>query len=72
MSLYSHYVPLHSSVMGEKVGRTASEMSVTNLAGENCIRLPMYPMTDAEIDYTCNSIHEALVSISSSKFKKAA
>ena len=72
VTTYSHYVPLHSSIMGEKVGRTASQMSVTNLAGENCVRLPMYPMTDAEIDYTCDSLYKSLKSISSSTIKKAA
>ena len=58
--------------MGEKVGRAASQMSVTNLAGENCVRLPMYPMTDAEIEYTCDSLHQSLKSISGSNLKKAA
>ena len=72
ITTYSHYVPLHSSIMGEKVGRTASGMSITDMAGENCVRLPMYPMTDAEIEYTCDSLHKSLRSTSSSPVKKAA
>lgn len=38
-----HYVPLHSSPAGRKYGRVSSSMLVTNKAGKNLIRLPLWP-----------------------------
>ena len=72
VTTYNHYVPLHSSVMGNKVSITASKMEVTNLAGENCIRLPMYPMNKEEIDYVTDVINQALKYCSQTKFSKVA
>jgi len=72
VATYNHYVPLHSSVMGKRVSRTASSMEVTDLAGENCIRLPMYPMNQEEINYTTDVINQALKLSSGFVSKKAA
>ena len=60
VATYNHYVPLHSSKMGQRCSVTASKMNVTDLAGENCIRLPMYPMNTSEIDYVSEVINDAL------------
>jgi len=38
----AHYVPLHSSPYGQKVGRTATEMPVTNMVSERLVRLPLW------------------------------
>lgn len=39
----AHYVPLHSSPYGQKVGRAATEMPVTNMVSERLVRLPLWP-----------------------------
>ena len=38
-----HYVPLHSSPYGMKVGRTVGDMSNTNRTSECLVRLPLWP-----------------------------
>jgi dTDP-4-amino-4,6-dideoxygalactose transaminase len=37
-----HYVPLHSSPMGRRVGRVVGSMAVTNDISERLLRLPMW------------------------------
>ncbi|MFN3809359.1 MAG: dTDP-4-amino-4,6-dideoxygalactose transaminase [Roseateles asaccharophilus] len=37
-----HYVPLHSSPYGARVGRSVGDMSVTNTLNERLVRLPMW------------------------------
>ena len=37
-----HYVPLHSSPVGSRLGRTGSEMKFTDSVSESIIRLPMW------------------------------
>ena len=55
----SHYVPLHSSKAGEKLGRTASDMSITNEYSERLLRLPMYyGLTKQELEYIISYIYK--------------
>jgi dTDP-4-amino-4,6-dideoxygalactose transaminase len=37
-----HYVPLHSSPMGQKVGRSVGDMSNTSSLSERLVRLPLW------------------------------
>jgi dTDP-4-amino-4,6-dideoxygalactose transaminase len=37
-----HYVPLHSSPAGKKLGRTAGSMAVTDDTSARLVRLPVY------------------------------
>ena len=37
-----HYVPLHSSPVGKKIGRTHGDMVITNSVAERLIRLPLW------------------------------
>lgn len=37
-----HYVPLHSSPLGEAVGRAAGDMKHTDNIGERLVRLPLW------------------------------
>jgi dTDP-4-amino-4,6-dideoxygalactose transaminase len=37
-----HYIPLHSSPAGQKYGRIASRMDITNNASETLVRLPFF------------------------------
>ncbi len=51
ISVFSHYVPLHSSPAGTKYGRLAPQseaMTVTVAASEGLLRLPMWVGLDAE------------------------
>lgn len=55
----SHYVPLHSSIAGEKLGRTASDMSITNEYSEKLLRLPMfYGLQEEEKEYIVQHIYQ--------------
>lgn len=47
-----HYVPLHSSPMGLKLGNRIGDLPVTESLSERLLRLPMYAdMTDEELKY---------------------
>ncbi len=46
-----HYVPLHSSPMGEKCGRVHGNMAVTDAVSDRLLRLPLYyEMSDDDMD----------------------
>ncbi|HYC87683.1 MAG TPA: dTDP-4-amino-4,6-dideoxygalactose transaminase [Thermoanaerobaculia bacterium] len=46
-----HYVPLHSSAAGQRFGRVAGPMTVTDDISRRLLRLPLWPdMTDAQVD----------------------
>jgi dTDP-4-amino-4,6-dideoxygalactose transaminase len=46
-----HYVPLHSSPAGQRLGRTATTMRVTDSISERLFRLPLWPqMPNATVD----------------------
>lgn len=46
-----HYVPLHSSPAGQRFGRTAGTMQVTDRIAGQVLRLPLYfEMTDHDVD----------------------
>jgi dTDP-4-amino-4,6-dideoxygalactose transaminase len=46
-----HYVPLHDSTMGEKLGYSADSLPITQVAAGSLIRLPMhFKLTPAEAD----------------------
>ena len=52
-----HYIPLHSSPAGLKLGAYQGEMRVTNKIASSILRLPLYPeLKDTEIDYISNLI----------------
>lgn len=52
-----HYVPLHSSVAGRKLGRHVGDMQVTNLVSSTLIRMPLW--NGAE-DIVPEVIHSAI------------
>ena len=54
-----HYIPLHSSDEGLRVGRFAGEDKYTTKESERLLRLPMYyKLTAEDIDYVCDKIKE--------------
>ncbi|MGC2166086.1 MAG: DegT/DnrJ/EryC1/StrS family aminotransferase, partial [Gallionella sp.] len=53
-----HYVPLHSSPAGRKVGRVGSTMVQTDGLSDRLLRLPLYfEMSDTDIERICGAIH---------------
>ena len=41
-----HYVPLHNSPAGRRLGRTAGALPVTEDLSARLVRLPLYPRMD--------------------------
>jgi len=62
MSAYIGYVPLHTSPMGSKAGRSTGTMHNTDVAGEKLVRLPFYIMEEDELSYLAESLESVLSS----------
>lgn len=56
-----HYIPLHTSPMGIKLGYKEGDLPVTEEYAKRLLRLPLYPdMTDEEVKYICDMVIEKL------------
>jgi dTDP-4-amino-4,6-dideoxygalactose transaminase len=56
-----HFVPLHSSQAGRRVGRVAGPLGRTERAGASLIRLPLWcGMTDGEVDRVIETVDSAV------------
>lgn len=56
-----HYVPLHSSPAGLRYGRAHGELTVTNVAAEQLIRLPLWiGLTEDQQQYICRVLTQIL------------
>jgi len=56
-----HYLPLHTSVMGKKLGYKAGDLPVTEEVAATLIRLPMYPkLKRSELDYMAAALEKVL------------
>ena len=54
-----HYVPLHSSPAGQRFGRTATTMAVTDHQSALLLRLPLYPHIGTQaVDEVCSVLEE--------------
>jgi dTDP-4-amino-4,6-dideoxygalactose transaminase len=51
-----HYVPLHSSPAGERFGRVAGGMAVTNSMSGRLVRLPMWIGLEAHQELVCSAV----------------
>jgi dTDP-4-amino-4,6-dideoxygalactose transaminase len=51
-----HYVPLHSSPQGTKVGRVAGSLAVTDSVSERLVRLPLWLGVEAEQDRVIDGV----------------
>lgn len=52
-----HYVPLHSSLAGQKFGKTYSSMNVTSDISDRLLRLPLYcSMTEGDADMVIDAV----------------
>ncbi len=56
-----HYLPLHSSSMGKKMGYKAEDLPVTEEVSATLLRLPMYPaLKKSEINYMAAVLEKIL------------
>src|SRR5439155_10801982 len=59
-----HYIPLHSSPMGQKLGYAEGQLPVTEDLSRRLLRLPLfYDLTEAEQDEVVTHIHTYLHSV---------
>lgn len=62
-----HYVPLHTSPMGQKFGYTAGDLPVTEELHARLIRLPLYcDMTVADQDRVVDVLHDYFPAVANS------
>ena len=55
-----HYIPLHISRMGEKLGYKKGNLPVTEKTADTILRLPLYTqMSESKVDYVINNIKES-------------
>ncbi len=56
-----HYVPLHSSPAGRRLGRTSGDLPVTDRAASCLVRLPLSAsLSPAQVDEVVAAVHAAL------------
>ncbi len=56
-----HFLPLHTSVMGKKLGYKAGDLPSTEEVSDTLIRLPMHPMLKkSEMDYIATVLEKTL------------
>lgn len=56
-----HYIPLHSSPMGMKIGYNHGDLPITESISERLLRLPLYAgMSDEELNYTIYNVKEEI------------
>lgn len=54
-----HYVPLHSSIAGERFGKFVGEDKYTTRESERLVRLPLfYALSNEDVEYVIDKIHE--------------
>lgn len=57
-----HYLPLHSSYMGKKLGYKKSDLPVSEEVASTLIRLPIYPgLKRSEIDYMAAALEKIVI-----------
>ena len=58
-----HYVPLHSSPVGNKAGRVKGDMQNTDICSEKLIRLPIWLGIERYLPSILNRISDTLMSL---------
>lgn len=57
VSAFTHYLPLHSSPMGQKLGYRPEELPLTERVSKTLLRLPLYTgMTPGEMEYVVSAL----------------
>ena len=60
MNAVFHYLPLHDSPAGRKVGRACGDMRVTSSVSERLVRLPLWIGLEEHQDYVIDRCYGAL------------
>ncbi len=55
-----HFVPLHSSPMGRRIGRVSGPMTHTDALWQRLLRLPLWPGLDAHMDHVLAQVVAAV------------
>ena len=56
-----HYVPLHSSPAGERLGRVSGPLPVTDDVSGRLVRLPLWPdLTEEQVEHVCHALAQSL------------
>ena len=57
-----HYIPLHTSPVGQKLGYRKGDLPVTEEYASRLLRLPLYAdMSEDDLKYVCDTIKKILV-----------
>ena len=58
----SHYVPLHTSKFGAKIGRSVGSMNTTNFISEQILRLPLWlGMSKNDVQLICEKLMQLII-----------
>jgi len=57
-----HYVPLHDSPMGKKIGRISDSMEITDSSANRLVRLPLWLGLESEVEKIIDAVFESTVS----------
>jgi dTDP-4-amino-4,6-dideoxygalactose transaminase len=56
-----HYIPLHSSIAGQRYGRAHGELPVTDRISDTLVRLPLFiSMSAQDVERVCLAVEQAL------------
>ena len=58
-----HYIPLHSAPAGQRYGRAAMPLTVTDSTSERLVRLPLWLGLEPELDHVIGTIDNILASL---------
>lgn len=58
-----HYIPLHSAPAGQRLGRTASSMNITDDISDRLVRLPLWIGLESEMNKVLSVADDALLNI---------
>jgi dTDP-4-amino-4,6-dideoxygalactose transaminase len=68
VSALFHYLPLHTSPMGQRLGYKQGDLPVTERISDRLLRLPLYAgITDEELDYVISSVRAVIGDVCESR-----
>lgn len=72
VSALFHYLPLHTSPMGKRLGYRRGDLPVTEQASDRLLRLPLYAgITAEELDYVISNVREVVEAVCESRISAA-
>ncbi|KRF00375.1 TDP-4-oxo-6-deoxy-D-glucose aminotransferase [Frateuria sp. Soil773] len=58
-----HYIPLHSAPAGQRLGRVASDMGVTDDISDRLVRLPLWLGLEPHLEQVLQAVDEAIATL---------